>query len=186
MNPSTPYAASKASADLLLSTYAEEYGFPLISVRATNVYGSRQQLFKIIPRSAIYMMNGTKIELHGGGLAIKSYIHIRDVSRGELDVLEKGDIQQLYHLSPDDGVAVRDVVKLISEKMGCSFEDVTTVVNERPGQDGAYIIDSNLARSSLGWSPQIDIEEGLSDVVKWVKDNWQEIEKQPLEYAHKE
>src|SRR5207237_7828144 len=97
-NPSTPYAASKAAADMLLKVYAKQYGFPLISVRATNVYGARQQLFKIIPRTVISAKAGKKISLHGGGVAVKSYINIRDVSRGELAILERGRIGQLYHL----------------------------------------------------------------------------------------
>jgi dTDP-glucose 4,6-dehydratase len=82
-NPSTPYAASKAAADLLLSTYVKQFNFPLVTVRSTNVYGARQQLFKIIPRSVIFVKLGKKIELHGGGVAVKSYIHVRDISRGE-------------------------------------------------------------------------------------------------------
>src|SRR5262249_5601182 len=120
-NPSTPYAASKAAADFLLKTYAKQYGFPLLTVRATNVYGARQQLFKIIPRSAIYIRMGKRIELHGGGKAVKSYIHIRDVSCGELAVLENGRIGDLYHLSPDQGVEVRQVVRLICEGSGKRF-----------------------------------------------------------------
>ena len=92
LNPSTPYAASKAAADYLLKTYAKQFGFPLVTVRATNVYGARQQLFKIIPRSAIFVKLGRVIELHGGGRAVKSYIHIRDVSRGEKLILERGRV----------------------------------------------------------------------------------------------
>src|SRR5437764_4049275 len=74
LRPSTPYAASKAAADLLLSTYHKEFGFPLLTVRATNVYGARQQLFKIVPRSVISLRLGRKIPLHGGGRAVKSYL----------------------------------------------------------------------------------------------------------------
>src|SRR5581483_11247187 len=74
MNPSTPYAASKASADLLLETFRKQFRFPLLTVRGTNVYGARQQLFKIIPRTVIYLKSGRRIELHGGGKAVKSYI----------------------------------------------------------------------------------------------------------------
>src|SRR6185295_4173714 len=72
MNPSTPYAASKAAADMLLNVYWKQFRFPLVSVRATNVYGARQQLFKIIPRSVIFIKLGKKIQLHGGGRAVKS------------------------------------------------------------------------------------------------------------------
>ena len=185
MNPSTPYAASKAAADFLLATYQQQYGFPLLSVRATNVYGARQQRFKIIPRSVIYIKNGTTIELHGGGVAVKSYIHIRDVSHGELAILERGEIGAMYHLSPDEGIAVRDIVQIIAERMNVRFENVTRMVDERPGQDAAYVIDSSCARDELGWSPQIRLEDGLSDVVEWVEAYWDEINAEPLTYQHK-
>jgi dTDP-glucose 4,6-dehydratase len=118
LNPSTPYAASKAAADLLLETYHRQFGFPLLTVRATNVYGARQQLFKIIPRAAIYIKRGQLIPLHGGGTAVKSYIHVRDVSRGEQAILERGRIGACYHLSPDGGIAVRDVVRAIAQRFG--------------------------------------------------------------------
>lgn len=90
LNPSTPYAVSKAAADLLLAAYRKQCRFPVLSVRATNVYGARQQLFKIIPRTVIYLRQDRTISLHGNGVAVKSYIHIRDVSRGELAVLNEG------------------------------------------------------------------------------------------------
>lgn len=185
LNPSTPYAASKAGADLLLSTFRKQFDFPLVTVRATNVYGARQQLFKIIPRSTIYMKLGKKIPLHGGGVAVKSYIHIRDVSRGELAILERGRLGEIYHLSPDSGVAVRDVVESIARRLGRRLEDVTDVVDERPGQDAAYVIDSTRARTELGWRPQISFENGIGEVVDWVDEDWNEIQKQPLEYQHR-
>lgn len=186
VKPSTPYAASKAAADLLLSTYQKQYGFPALWIRATNVYGSRQQLFKIIPRTAIYIKLGKKIQLHGGGVAVKSYIHIRDVSRGELVVLEKGTIGKLYHLSPDRGVSVADVIKMICLKMNKSFDQTVQPVEERPGQDAAYVIDSSLARSSFGWKPAISLEQGIEDVILWVEKYWDQIKEESLDYQHKE
>jgi dTDP-glucose 4,6-dehydratase len=185
MNPSTPYAASKAAADFLLNVYYKQFGFPLLTVRSTNVYGARQQLFKIIPRTAIYLKLGKTIELHGGGVAVKSYIHIRDISRGELAILEKGAIGQLYHLSPDKGIAVRDVVHLICNYYGKKFEDATRTVDERPGQDAAYVIDSTLARTTLGWKSTVSFEDGINDVSRWVDEYWDEIQKQSLAYEHK-
>ena len=133
---------------MLLSVYHKQFGFPLMTVRATNVYGARQQLFKIIPRSVIYIKAGQEDSMHGGGKAVKSYIHIRDVSRGELAILDKGEIGRTYHLSPDQGVAVRDVVRTICERLGKPFEEAAEMVAERPGQDAAYVIDSTLARSA--------------------------------------
>ncbi len=185
VNPSTPYAASKAAADMLLETYHKQFGFPLQTVRATNVYGAGQQLFKIIPRSVIYIKSGQTIQLHGGGHAIKSYIHIRDISAGELAILEKGRAGEMYHLSPSDGVTIRDLVSTISKEMGADFERVTEMVDERPGQDAAYIIDSSKAKSELGWEAEIGIEQGLKQVVRWVERYWDDIQRQPLKYLHK-
>jgi dTDP-glucose 4,6-dehydratase len=185
LNPSTPYAASKAAADMLLETYRRQFGFPLLSVRATNVYGARQQLFKIIARSVIFVKLGKTIELHGGGRAVKSYIHIRDVSRGELAILEHGRLGELYHLSPDQGVAVRDVVQTIATRLGKRLEDVAVTVDERPGQDAAYVIDSSKARTELGWRPTVRFEDGIAEVIEWVEEYWPQIQQQPLTYIHK-
>lgn len=185
LNPSTPYAASKAAADMLTRTYFKQFGFPLITVRATNVYGARQQLFKIIPRSVIYLSLNKKIKLHGGGAAVKSYIHIRDISRGELTALKQGEIGQIYHLSPERGISIRDLVRRICEFGGKNFEDAAEIVDERPGQDAAYIIDSTLARKKFGWQPLVTLDQGLSEVIDWVNQYWDEIARHPLEYQHK-
>lgn len=186
MNPSTPYAASKAAADMLLETYRRHFDFPLLTVRATNVYGARQQLHKIIPRSVIFLRLGRRIPLHGGGRAVKSYIHIRDVSRGELAILQQGAPGGIYHLSPGAGVAVRDVVRLVCDRLGVSFEDATESVDDRLGQDAAYVIDSSRARGELGWSPEVSLADGLDEVVRWVEEYWDEIQTLPLEYRHHE
>lgn len=186
MNPSTPYAASKAAGDLMLWTLVKNFEFPLVMIRATNVYGPHQQLFKIIPRSVIYLKQGRTIELHGGGLAVKSYIHIRDVSKGELAAMHKGRPGQLYHLSPAGGVAVRDVVKAICAKLGKDFETSTRVAAERLGQDKAYVIDSAKARRELDWSAGIPLGEGISQVVDWIEEFWAPIQKEPLDYVHKQ
>ena len=185
LNPSTPYAASKAAGDLSLFTFFKNYNFPLVMIRSTNVYGAHQQLFKIIPRSVIYVKMGQVIELHGGGHAVKSYIHIRDISRGELLAMEKGRAGEIYHLSPDSGIAIRDVVETICDKMGISFKKATKIVAERLGQDAAYVIDSSKAREEFGWRPEINFEEGISGVIKWVHDNWKQIQGELLEYVHK-
>lgn len=182
--PSTPYAASKAAADMLLSTYAAQYGFPLVTIRTTNVYGARQQLFKIIPRSFIYLRQNRTIQLHGGGRAVKSFIHIRDASRGLYDVMTRGHVGEIYHFSPDQGYEVRDVVRRICEQTGHAFEDVTEIVAERTGQDAAYLVDSNKARQTFGWKPTIDLSDGLRAVGAWIEEYWDQIRKMPHEYIH--
>jgi len=185
LNPSTPYAASKAAGDLLLFTLVKNFDFPLILIRATNVYGARQQLFKIIPRSIIYLKSGRTIQLHGGGVAVKSYIHIRDVSRGEMLAMLGGQPGEIYHLSPVGGDVIKDIVKRICELMDKDFAKSTTTIDERLGQDSAYVIDSTKAYKELGWSPKINLADGLKSTISWVETEWEQIQKEPLEYLHK-
>ncbi|MFC1559500.1 GDP-mannose 4,6-dehydratase [Candidatus Margulisiibacteriota bacterium] len=185
LNPSTPYAASKAAGDMSLFTFVKNFDLPLVMIRSTNVYGAHQQLFKIIPRSVIYIKSGKTIELHGGGNAVKSYIHIRDISQGELDAMLKGRKGGIYHLSPDKGIAVKDVVRAICDKMGIDFNKATKTVAERLGQDKAYVIDSSKARQEFGWKPKISLEEGVGGVVDWVEKEWERIKNEPLVYVHK-
>jgi dTDP-glucose 4,6-dehydratase len=185
MNPSTPYAASKAAGDFSIYTYVKNFNFPMVMIRATNVYGACQQLFKIIPRSVIYLRQGKTIELHGGGEAVKSYIHIRDVSKGELAAMKNGKDGSIYHLSPDKGIAVRDVVRAICNSMGKDFDESVCNVSERLGQDKAYVIDSTRAREELGWTTAVSLEEGVQGVVRWVEEYWEDIQVKPLEYVHK-
>ncbi len=184
MDPTTPYAASKAAADLHLLTLVKNFDFPLAWIRATNVYGAGQQLFKIIPRSFIRLREGETIELHGGGTAVKSYIHIRDVSRGELAVATDPRALGGWHLSPDRGVAVRDLVRRCCAIAGRDFEQATRDVGERLGQDRAYVISSERARRELGWAPRVKLDDGLAEVSAWVDDHWKEIAVLPHEYKH--
>jgi len=187
MNPSTPYAASKAGGDLALLPLIKNFNLPVRLIRATNIYGKHQQLFKIIPRAAIYILQGKTIELHGGGLAVKSYIHSHDVSHGTYLAMTRGRAGEIYHLSPaDGGISVREVVEVICRSLGADFNKVTKVGPERLGQDKAYTIDSTKARSQLGWTDDISRETGITEVVGWVKGNLESILEQPLNYVHKE
>lgn len=185
LNPTTPYAASKAAGDLFLFTLVKNFNFPLVLIRSTNVYGAHQQLFKIIPRTIISIKLGKKIHLHGGGKAVKSYIHIRDVSKGELVLMENGKNGQIYHLSPVKGVKVIDVVKLICKKMKADFNNNVRTAPERLGQDKAYVIDSSKVRKSYLWQPEISLAQGIEEVKIWINENWSTIKNLPHEYIHK-
>ena len=186
LNPSTPYAASKAAGDLSLFTFYKNFNFPLVMIRATNVYGPYQQLFKIIPRSILSLKGQKKIALHGGGTAIKSYIHIRDVSQGELLAMEHGRPGEIYHFSPDQGISVKEVVQAICDRMGASFDQMTEMAAERLGQDKAYVIDSSKARKEFNWRPRISFEEGVGQTLRWIEDNYPFLSRQPHNYIHKE
>jgi dTDP-glucose 4,6-dehydratase len=91
----------------------------------------------------------------------------------------------IYHLSTDKGYEVRDVVRMLCEMMGKDFDSSTISVCERLGQDAAYVIDSSLSRQEFGWSPKVDMEQGLIRVIEWIETNWGQIQKEPLDYQHK-
>ena len=184
-NPSTPYAASKSAADWINAVYHKQYGFPVITVRSTNVYGPRQQLFKIIPKTILSIFANKKIPLHGGGNAVKSYIHIRDISRGTFDILEYGNVGEIYHLSPNTGVSVKSVVRSICNNLEVKFEDFVEIVEDRPGQDAAYVIDSSKVRNQTEWRPAILLQDGIKETIDWVDDNYNELKKYPFEYIHR-
>ena len=100
--------------------------------------------------------------------------------------MEQGKIGEIYHLSPDRGVAVKDVVQLICKKLGEPFERATKVVEERLGQDAAYVIDSTKARNEFKWMSEISLEEGIERTIQWINKNWEAIQQEPLEYVHKQ
>lgn len=183
-NPSTPYAVSKAAADMYLATLCKNFDFPAIIIRSTNVYGRHQQLFKIIPRTAIFLKQGKTIELHGGGQSVKSFIHVRDVARGLLLALEHGK-PGTYHFTVPSDQTIADIVRQVCQWMGHDFEASTRVVGERLGQDARYWLDCSKAERELGWTPQVSFEQGVKEVIEWIDKNWSVIEQEPLVYVHK-
>lgn len=184
-NPSTPYAVSRAAADMSLKTFFDAYNFPVVFTRAANVYGPGQQLYRIIPRAILYFMLGKKLQLHGGGYSVRSFIHIRDVADGTLRVAQIGKPGEIYHLSTTRSISIRSLVQMIAEQMELSFEDNIEDVGERLGKDAAYLLDSTKARETLGWKDQVSLEQGIEETIAWVKDNLEELKKQPFDYIHK-
>lgn len=182
--PSTPYAVSKAAADMYLAVARRHFGFPVTIIRSTNVYGQHQQLFKIIPRTAIYLKMKRPIELHGGGHSAKSFIHIRDVVRGLQLALARG-VPDTYHFTVQSDRTVADIVRLVCERMGYDYDQSVQMVGERLGQDARYLLNCEKATRTLGWSPREDFAAGLDEVVAWIAANWQDIQSAPLDYRHK-
>ncbi len=185
-NPSTPYAVSRAACDLHLRTYFNYYKFPVVFTRAANVYGLGQQLYRIIPRTIFYIKLGNKLQLHGGGHSTRSFIHIRDVATATLKIAQKGMAGQAYHISTDLHISIRDLVELICKMMKADFTKLVEIVDERPGKDAAYLLDSSKLRKELGWADRVKLEDGIGETIDWVNGNFEELKKQPLEYIHKE
>ncbi len=184
-NPSTPYAASRAACDLHLRTFFNQYQFPVTWTRAANVYGPGQQLYRIIPRTILSIKLGQKLQLHGGGHSVRSFIHIDDVAAATLAIAQKAPAGECYHLSTPRFVSIRGLVEMICQTMNADFEKVAEVTDDRPGKDAAYQLDSTRARRELAWSDTVSLEAGISETIKWIDEHFDEIRTQPFDYIHK-
>ena len=184
-NPSTPYAASRAACDLHLMTFFKRYNFPVVFTRAANVYGPGQQLYRIVPRAALFSRLQKKLPLHGGGHSTRAFIHGKDVATASLAILDRGQSGQVYHLSTDRFIAIRDLVSMIAQKTGSSFEKLAEVTEDRPGKDAAYLLDSTRAKQELGWAPAVDLEAGADSVIRWIDQNLSTLRTLPDHYIHK-
>jgi len=184
-NPSTPYAVSRAAADMSLRTFHATYNFPVVTTRAANVYGPGQQLYRIIPRTILFILLGRKLQLHGGGESTRSFIHMRDVSDATWRIAQNGRSGGTYHISTNEVISIRTLVEKICIRLGVRFEDHVEIVGERLGKDSAYHLDSTKVREELGWQEQVSFEKGLEDCVRWVQDNFDALKAQPYDYIHK-
>lgn len=184
-NPSTPYAVSKAAADMSLMTFFCQYNFPVVFTRSANVYGPGQQLYRIIPKTILFFMKGKKLALHGGGRSVRSFIHIQDMVQGTLKAMRHGKPGGIYHLAATELLSIRALVQIIAKKTGVCFEDSILDVNDRPGKDKAYVLDCSKARKELGWQAEISLEHGIENNIEWIKQNLDVLEHKPFEYRHK-
>jgi dTDP-glucose 4,6-dehydratase len=185
-NPSTPYAVSRAAGDMSLKTYVDTYEFPAVSTRAANVYGAGQQLYRIIPRTILYIKQGKKLRLHGGGHSERSFIHINDVSDATLKIALNGKVGETYHISTNETITIQNLVRLICSKMDVKFDDYVEVVGDRPGKDAAYLLSSEKIRNQLSWKDMITLDNGIDEVIRWVDSNLSVIDKEPDHYIHKQ
>jgi len=185
VQPSTPYAVSRAAGDMMLKIYQEHFGLPVNFTRAANVYGPGQQLYRIIPRTILACFTGKKLVLDGGGLSERAFIHIDDVSSATLSIAQSKVNGETFHISTDEFVSIRALVEKIVDMTGANFNDVVTLGSERLGKDQAYYLDSAKLRKSLGWSDTISLEQGIEETISWVRDNLEVLRTKEIGYVHK-
>lgn len=184
-NPSTPYAVSKAACDMSLRTFHQHYGFPVVTTRAANVYGPCQQLYRIIPRTILCVRQGRKLPLHGGGRAVRSFIHIRDVAAATLLLARRGTPGEVYHLATERHLSIRELVALVCRRLGVAVEDHVAIADDRPGTDAAYHLDSGKVRRAFGWCERVDLEAGIDETIAWVDAHLPLLSTLPHEYIHR-
>lgn len=184
-NPSTPYAVSRAATDMSLRTFRAAYDFPVVTTRAANVYGPGQQLYRIIPRTILFVLLGRKLQLHGGGLSTRSFIHMQDVCNATFKLLRNGQNGDSYHIATSEVISIRALVERICIKLKVRFEDHVELVGDRLGKDSAYHLDSTKLRMELNWQDLISLDQGLDECIEWVQSNLDILKNQPFDYQHK-
>jgi len=179
LNSSSPYASSKASAELIINSYVKTYECDCIITRCTNNYGPHQFPEKLIPKTLLLAENNQKIPIYGTGKNIRDWIHVNDHCNAIIDVLHKGKTGESYNISANNEIDNITIVKKILSLMNKS-EELIEFVEDRPGHDFRYSLDSSKIRNSLNWSSKINFDKGIQNTIDWYLQNpkwWKNIEK---------
>jgi dTDP-glucose 4,6-dehydratase len=180
LNPSNPYSASKASADLLVQAYFRTYGLNTLISRCTNNYGPNQFPEKLIPNTIIRILEGRPVFLYGNGEQIRDWIYVSDHIRAILLIMEKGRFGEIYNVSSSSPITNIQLVKEISDILGSTIGRKAKIrfTIDRPGHDSRYSLDSSKISAVLGWHPYVKFQDGLTDTVEWYVKNkkwWQTL-----------
>ncbi len=166
MHPRSPYAASKAAADLLCQAYHATYGAPVTVVRGTNAYGPRQ-IERVVPTYALNALEGRPVPVYGDGSQRREFLHVEDWVRAAIAVLERGEPGVIYNIGGGTELANLELARRICALAGAP-PDLVTFVADRPGHDFRYGVGADRLRS-LGWAPEIGFDEGLERTVEWYR-----------------
>ena len=177
--PSSPYAASKASADHIAHSYYRTYELPVMIAHSTNNYGPRQFPEKLIPLMIINALNNKSLPVYGKGDNVRDWLYVLDHCDAIYTVLERGEIGQTYNVGGNNEIKNIDVIEticdildhLIPKGNSESYKKLIHFVQDRPGHDFRYAIDASKLNSKLGWSPKESFESGLKKTIQWYINN---------------
>jgi dTDP-glucose 4,6-dehydratase len=169
LSPTNPYAGTKAGAELIAQTYYHSFKMPIIITRGNNVYGANQYPEKLIPRFIKLLKENKKVTIQGDGSTVRAFLHVSDTVRAFDLILSNGKIGEIYNIGCDKGMeySVNDVAKLLIGliKRTDSYDEWIEYIEDRPFNDARYYI-SNQKLKDLGWSIQVDFQEGIKELVE--------------------
>jgi len=168
--PNSPYAATKAAADLLVRSYHHTYGFPAIITRCSNNYGPYQFPEKLMPLLITNALAGLSLPLYGDGLYVRDWIHVQDHCAAVDRILHHGKSGEVYNIGARQEMANLEIARLILKSLG-KPESLITLVKDRPGHDRRYAIDPSKLKQALGWKPRISFHMGLQETIDWYRHN---------------
>ena len=170
LDPSSPYSATKAAGDLLVSAHAHTYGIEAVICRGSNNYGPRQYPEKLIPLCVLNALHGDPLPVYGDGRNVRNWLYVEDFCSAIDSVLRGGRAGEAYNAGGPDELENIEVVRRVLELTGRDGS-LIEYVRDRPGHDRRYSLASDRIRSELGWEPRVGFEDGLARTVDWYRDN---------------
>jgi dTDP-glucose 4,6-dehydratase len=177
LNPSSPYSAAKAGAELLVRSYMRTYRVPALITHFSNVYGPYQYPEKLIPLFITNLIEGKPVPVYGDGQQVREWIYIDDVSRGLWAVITGGKVGESYNIGSGEHVTNLEVTKQLLQLLKKDDSSITHVA-DRAGHDRRYALDSSKMMHELAWEPQVTCAQGIAKTVAWYQDNadwWRHI-----------
>jgi dTDP-glucose 4,6-dehydratase len=170
LEPSSPYAASKAASDCMVRAYWRTHRLDVSIARCSNNYGTHQHPEKVVPRFITRLLEGEEIELHGSGAAVRQWLHVDDSCRAIAAIVTKGRAGEVYNVGGRTLMTNIALAEMLLDLCDASWSSVRHV-RDRQVQDMRYAIDSAKIRDELGFAPKIEFAAGLAEVVAWYRDN---------------
>lgn len=170
LNPTNPYSASKAAAEMILNGYMRSYKMPVIMVRANNIFGIRQFPEKIMPTFIMRMIHGLPLQIHGSGQNRRRYLAATDFAAGVLKIVEKGSIGDAYNIGSDEEFTNAEVANMICQMFERDPAKWVEYIDDRPFNDFRYAISYEKVKS-LGWSRKVNVAQRLPEMVAWYNEN---------------
>ena len=170
LNPNSPYSVSKASADMLGRAYFRTYGLPVITVRPSNNYGWWQYPEKLIPVVILKALHDEPIPVYGTGENVREWLFVSDCAEAVFRIIEKGKPGEIYNVGSGEERRNIDVVRAVLNILGKS-EDLIEFVQDRPGHDFRYSLNTQKIEKEIGWKARVKFEEGIEETVKWYLEN---------------
>jgi len=170
LNPTSPYSASKAAADLLVLAAHKAFHQDVVVTRCSNNYGPYQYPEKLIPLMILHALENRALPVYGDGLNVRDWIHVEDHCAAVFDVLMQGRAGEIYNVGAGNERKNLELIRAILSQLGKS-ENLIQYVPDRPGHDRRYSIDSTKIRTEIGWKPLHDFEQGLAQTIEWYRQN---------------
>jgi dTDP-glucose 4,6-dehydratase len=170
LNPTNPYSASKAAADMIVNAYKKSYNMNINTVRANNIYGTRQYPEKLISKTILCLLTKKKIPIHGKGDNYRHYLSVHDFCNGVVKIIKNGKFKEIYNISSDKSYKVKDIIKIIAKNLNKDFKSNIKFIKDRPFNDKIYKINCSKLKK-LNWKVERNLTDDISTICDWYKSN---------------